>query len=284
MHIQWYPGHMTKALRMMEENVKLVDVVVYILDSRIPYSCINPKFTELIKNKKVIYVLNKSDLANKAETAKWIEYFKSLGNYAIEINSTKTNASLKIKRLILDITRDIIEKYKKKGALRIIRAMVIGVPNVGKSTLINNFAGKSRALTGDKPGVTKAKQWVKLDETLELLDTPGTLYPAFENQKIARHLAYVFSIREEIIDINELALEFLKEIVLIDETAIKTRYNIDNLSVNPLENLELIARKRGCIIRGGEVDYEKTSKLILDDFRKCKLGYITLERAGETVE
>lgn len=283
MHIQWFPGHMTKSIRMMQENIKLVDIVIYILDSRVPFSCLNPKFDQLIQNKKVIYVLNKSDLANQMETKKWISFFKSNGKNALALSSIKTNSSAVLKNEILKVMSETIEKNRNKGVYKAIRAMIIGVPNVGKSTLINNFVGKAHTITGDKPGVTRAKQWVKLQSGIELLDTPGTLCPAFENQKIARHLAYIFSIREEIVDVSELALEFLKEFAVEFPSELKARYNLDALSDNALENMEAIARKRGAIVKGGECDYEKISKIIFDDFRKGRLGNITLEKAGESV-
>lgn len=276
MLIQWFPGHMTKALRAMEEDIKLVDLVIYVLDARAPFSCVNPKFAEVIGQKPIIYVLNKSDLADEKETKKWQNYFTSQNSLCVLLNSTQTNST----KILLDKIRFLlqkkIQKYQNKGVSMINRAMVLGVPNSGKSTLINNFCGKYKAITGDKPGVTKGRQWVRIGGEFELLDTPGTLWPSFENQEIAKNLAYIGSIRDEVLDVPSLSLDFIEKISKTYPNLLKERYNI-SLEGEPLEILENICKSRRFLLKGNEIDYDRGSRAVLDDFRKGRLGKISLD-------
>lgn len=277
MLIQWFPGHMTKAIRNMEEDIKLVDVVIYVLDARAPYSCVNPEFERLIGNKPIIYVLNKSDLADDEQTKIWQNYFCGENKECVLLNSMQTNSSKIIISKIEKLLKNKKEKYDKKGVVMVNRAMVLGVPNSGKSTLINNLCGKYKAITGDKPGVTKGKQWVRIGGVFELLDTPGTLWPSFENQEIAKNLAYIGSIREEVLDIPSLSLDFLEKIKKLYPEFLENRYNI-TLDGEPIEILEKICQSRKFLLRGAEFDYDRASHALFDDFRKGRLGKITLDR------
>ena len=280
MLIQWFPGHMTKAIRNMEEDIKLVDVVIYVLDSRAPYSCVNPEFERLIGNKPIIYVLNKSDLADDEQTKIWQNYFCGENKECVLLNSMQTNSSKIIISKIEKLLKNKKEKYDKKGVVMVNRAMVLGVPNSGKSTLINNLCGKYKAITGDKPGVTKGKQWVRIGGVFELLDTPGTLWPSFENQEIAKNLAYIGSIREEVLDIPGLSLDFIKKMKKLYPEFLQNRYNI-TLDGEPIEILEKICQSRKFLLRGAEFDYDRASHAIFDDFRKGRLGKITLDRFND---
>ena len=283
MIIQWYPGHMTKAFRLMEKEIKLVDAILYVLDSRAPFSCVNPKFPSLIGDKPIIYVFNKSDIAEKSKLDAWINgYFKRENTRCIVLDSTASGSGKRVESAIVDVCKTKIEKFKLKGIKPTLRAMVIGVPNCGKSTLINNLCGKAKTVTGNKPGVTKGKQWVKIASGIELLDMPGTLWPAFDNNRVARHLAYIGSIREEILDIPELALDFVGDIRNIDKNILEKRYSVtidDELS--NLEVIELICQARKYMLRGGEFDYDRCCASIISDFKQGKLGNITLEEFKE---
>lgn len=280
MIIQWFPGHMTKAIRNMENDVKKVDLIIYVLDARAPFSCVNPEFTKLIGNKPIIYVLNKSDLADDKQLSKWVGFFTTQNSVCVMLNSTQTNAGKILVQKINSLLESKIQKYTNKGVVMINRAMVLGVPNSGKSTLINNLCGKYKAITGDKPGVTKNTQWVKIGGNIELLDTPGTLWPSFENQEIAKNLAYIGSIRDEVVDIPELSLDFIAKIKEFYPKLLADRYNI-SLEGQPAEILERICMARKFIIKGGEVDYDRGSRAIIDDFRKGRLGKITLDRVED---
>ncbi len=280
MIIQWFPGHMTKAIRTMEKDIKVVDVVVYVLDARAPFSCVNPKFQEVVGNKPIVYVLNKSDLADEKKNKSWQNYFSGENSVCIMLNSTQTNST----KVLLDKIDMLLskknEKYDKKGVKMVNRAMVIGVPNSGKSTLINNVCGKYKATTGNKPGVTKGTQWVRIGGTFELLDTPGTLWPSFENQEIAKNLAYIGSIKDEIVDQTELSLDFIEKLKKLYPELLKTRYNV-NLDAEPVQILEELCLNRKFLIRGGDVDYERGAKALFDDFRKGRIGKITLEKPDD---
>ena len=276
MLIQWFPGHMTKAIRNMEEDIKVVDVVIYVLDARAPFSCVNPEFARVIGGKPIIYVLNKADLADDEQTKKWQKYFTTKNSECVLLNSTQTNSSKIILSKIETMLKSKKEKYDKKGVKMVNRAMVLGVPNSGKSTLINNFSGKYKAITGDKPGVTKGKQWVRIGGVFELLDTPGTLWPSFENQELARNLAYIGSIREEVLDIPGLSLDFIAKIKKLYPKLLEERYNI-TLEGEPIEILERICESRKFLLRGGDYDYDRASHALFDDFRKGRLGKITLD-------
>lgn len=280
MIINWFPGHMTKALKMMEEEVKKVDAIIYVLDSRAPFSCVNPKFTKLIGEKPIVYVFNKFDLADSKVIDGWFPYFKGQNTKCVKINSTESNSGKKIISALTVLLEQKIKRNQKKGIKLILRAIVIGVPNCGKSTLINNLCGKYKAQTGNIPGVTKSKQWVKLGGNFEVLDTPGTLWPAFTNNIIAKNLAYIGSIKEEVLDIFELALEFISDINNIDEQILKNRYNIEfdkNLE-KPLQILEKICEKRNLKLKGNEFDYLRGSKMLITEFKQGKIGKITIEK------
>jgi ribosome biogenesis GTPase A len=279
MLIQWFPGHMTKALRMMEEEIKLVDLVIYVLDSRAPFSCVNPSFAAIIGNKPIIYVLNKADLSDEKLVSEWAKYFSKADNAkSIFLDSTLSGSGKKVVENMKLLLKDKLERNAKKGIILPLRAMILGVPNSGKSTLINNLCNKAKTTTGNKPGVTKGKQWVKIADNIELLDTPGTLWPSFEDEKVALHLAYIGSIRDQVLDTEELALNLIKELMISHPKAIESRYNFSIKDMEPLEVYEQICKVRGFILKGREYDYERGARAILDDFRKAKLGRITLDK------
>ncbi|HKL94623.1 MAG TPA: ribosome biogenesis GTPase YlqF [Clostridia bacterium] len=278
MNIQWFPGHMTKAVRMMEENAALCDVLIYVIDARAISSCKNPVLDKLMKNKPVLYVFNKCDLVEKSDIDKWCKVFDKEGKTYVRAIGTSGECS-QIVTAIKSLMRDVIERYKAKGVNKCLRAMVVGVPNSGKSTLINSMRKKASAKIGDRPGVTRGKQWLALDDYIDLLDTPGTLWGRFENQKVAKHLAYIGSIRDDILDIVELSVEFISELAENYLEKIIERYGISELTNNPTEILSQIAQSRGYKLRGDEVDLERCAKAVIDDFRKGKLGKIMLEKA-----
>lgn len=282
MSYQWFPGHMTKAIRAMQEDIKLIDLVVEIIDSRVPVSSRNPEIDTLAKGKSRLIVFNKSDLASDFSTDEFIKVYEEKGMTCIKTDARNTGSVKKVQEAIDKACADKIAKDLKKGIKnRPIRAMVVGIPNVGKSTFINSLAGKACAKTGNKPGVTKGKQWIRLNKRIELLDTPGVLWPKFESQVVGLHLAMIGSINDEIIDEQELAYQILKMILDKTEKAINERYGIDISALSgedkALALLEEIGRKRGCLIKGGEVDLRKASKIILDDFRAGRLGRITVD-------
>ena len=276
--IQWYPGHMTKAVRMMQENMKLIDLVIELVDARVPLSSRNPDIDELGKNKSRIVLLNKADLADPACNREWVSFFKEKGAYVLEINA-KTGAGLKeLHKLVQEACREKLERDRKRGIVnRPVRAMVAGIPNVGKSTFINSFAGKACTKTGNKPGVTKGKQWIRLDKGLELLDTPGILWPKFEDQQVGLHLAWIGSINDEILITEELAWKLLELLQKLYPTAVSGRYGIGACGTAQ-ETLQEIARSRGCFRKGEMLDTEKAAGILLEDFRSGRLGRMTLER------
>ncbi len=278
MNYQWYPGHMTKAKRMMQENIKLIDLVIELVDARIPLSSRNPDIDDLAGNKSRIILLNKSDLADPHYNKQWTQYFEEKGAHVLEINS-KSGAGVKsIQGLVQEACKEKIERDRKRGIVnRPVRAMVVGIPNVGKSTFINSFAGKACAKTGNKPGVTKGKQWIKLNKGLELLDTPGILWPKFEDQEVGKHLAFIGSMNDEIIIMEELACDLIQEMVELYPLALKARYGIEEPGA-PIDVLKAIAENRKCYSKGEELDLLKASNLFVDDFRSGKLGRVTMER------
>ncbi len=276
MNIQWFPGHMTKAIRMMEENLRLVDALIYVIDARAVYSCDNPLFNKLLQGKRVLYVFNKCDLVEKQDLALWCDKFKKEGKPYVKAIGTSGDCS-QIVAGLKEVAKDKIEKYASKGANISVRAMVVGVPNSGKSTIINSMVKKAKAVTGDRPGVTRGKQWLSIDN-VDFLDTPGTLWGKFDNQSVAHHLAYIGSIRDDILDESELAYDFLDEMKDIYPQNLKDRYNLDEVSDNTLTLFEDIALSRGFKQRGNQIDYERTAKMIIDEFRKGKLGKIMLEK------
>lgn len=279
-NINWYPGHMARARREIAESVKLVDVVIEIIDARIPIASRNPILNEIIGDRPRIVVLNKADLADSDANKKWVQKLKSNNQTAIIADSNKGKGVNDVVEAALSLMKDKIEKQSAKGRTGIsIKAMIVGIPNVGKSTFINKIAGKQTAEVSNKPGVTRKNQWVRLNDKIQLLDTPGVLWPKFDNAITARHLAYIGTIKDEILDVEELALSLLEELVLKYKKNVYERYKIDeNFTYEmAVELMEEIGRKRGCLVRGGEVDYTKVANIILDDFRTGKIGLITLE-------
>ena len=280
MQINWYPGHMTKSIRMMEENIKLVDAVIYVLDARAPKSCMNPNFDKFIEKLPVVFVLNKADLASEQSVAKWKKKLAGPNREAVSVNSTVSKTSASVVALLKKLCASKINKFASKGVKATVRVMIMGVPNTGKSTLTNNLCGKAKAITGNKAGVTRGKQWVKVSDTIEVMDTPGTLYPKLSDQTVAKHLAYMGSIKDEVVDGEELAMALLEELSTRFPFALKNRYGIENPDT-PSALLEQIARKRGFILKGNIPDIERASDAVLDDFRKGRMGKITLEEADD---
>ena len=276
--INWYPGHMTKAVRQMKEDIKLIDLVIELLDARIPLSSRNPDIDDLGKNKARLVLLNKSDLADETDNNKWIQYFKDKGIIALKINSKNKQGIKEINNAVQIACKEKIERDKKRGIInRPVRAMVVGIPNVGKSTFINAYAGRAAAKTGNKPGVTKGKQWIRLNKMEELLDTPGILWPKFDNQTIGMHLAFIGSINDNILDVTELAYQLVKLLATTYPKVVVERYKIEGHE-DPLQVMYQVAEVRGCKLKGNQPDLEKTSKIIMDDFRAGKLGRITLDK------
>ena len=283
-NINWYPGHMAKTKRQIQEDLKLIDVVVEILDARIPRASQNPDIAQITKGKKKIIALNKSDLADEKETEKWIKYFEKQGITAVAINA---NSGLGIEVLIKQIKKimeDVLSKQSEKGRVgRTIKVLILGIPNVGKSSLINRIAKKTSAAVGNKPGVTKQKQWIRVNNEIELLDTPGVLWPKFESDEVALNLAYTGTIKDDVIDKEEVSY-FLSQYLYKKYTYnILERYKIENnKEFESTENLlNEIGKKRGALISGGRINLEKVADIILDDFRTGKMGRITLEQAGD---
>ena len=278
MNIQWYPGHMTKAKRAMKEDVKLVDLVIELVDARAPLASRNPDIDSLAAGKGRVILLNKADLASEKANAAWITYFESQGFQVMKIDA-RAKATLKqLNALIQEACKEKIERDRRRGILnRPVRAMVVGIPNVGKSTFINSFAGKAAAKTGNKPGVTKGNQWIRLNKQVELLDTPGILWPKFEDQRVGLLLAFLGSINDEILEKDELASELADYLRNITPGLLKERYGIEENGKKPYELLDEIAAARACLTKGGVNDLTKAARLLLDEFRGGKLGRITLE-------
>ncbi len=278
MNYQWYPGHMTKAKRMMQEDIKLIDLVIELVDARLPMSSRNPDIDSLGKGKSRLILLNKADLADPKLNDKWEEFFYKKGYFVVQINSRNGNGIKSINGIIQQACAEKIERDRRRGIMnRPVRAMVVGIPNVGKSTFINAYAGKACAKTGNKPGVTKGKQWIRLNKNVELLDTPGILWPKFEDQTVGMKLAMAGSIRDEILNIDELAIELIKYLHKEYEGMLSERFQIEE-SDDALNTLEEIAKVRGCISKGASLDLSKASALIMEEFRNGKIGRITLEK------
>lgn len=281
MHFQWYPGHMTKAKRMMQEDIKLIDLIIELVDARVPLSSRNPDIDDLGKNKARLILLNKSDLSDEKYNHEWENWFKNKGYFVVKVNSKSGNGLKGINAVVSEACKEKTERDKKRGILnRPVRAMVVGIPNVGKSTFINSYAGKACTKTGNKPGVTKGKQWIKLNKNLELLDTPGILWPKFEDQEVGLRLALIGSIKEEILNTTDLGLELLKFITVNYPGKISSRYNIEE-DCDVLVLLDRVAESRLCKLKGNLLDIDKAAKILLDDFRSGKLGRITLEYPKE---
>ena len=281
--IQWFPGHMTKTFRVMEKEIKNIDVVIILLDARIPYSSQNPEVEKLIKNKPRVYILNKRDLADENITNQWIKHFKSNGMGAIAINSkTGKNSKVIVDKVHAELS-ELLERREKRGIEKLkIKAMMVGIPNVGKSTFINSLAGTRRSKAQDKPGVTRGKQWVTVGD-LDLLDMPGVLWPKFENQNVAANLAFIGSIKDDVLDIEELAVALISELKEIYPELLKDRYKLtdEDLQGESYEILGTIARKRGMLLPGGVENTERASIMLCDEFRGSKMGRISLERPSE---
>ena len=277
MVINWFPGHMKKNLDTMKDNIKKIDVVLYVLDARAPFSCLNPKIDEIVENRTILYVINKIDLIEKSDADKIVSVFKRKNKNVIALQATaSSNRNILLSKL-KELVSEKYENRKKKGIEPVFKVMVIGTPNTGKSTIINTLYGQKKAITGDRAGVTKANQWVKISDNFVLLDTPGTLWPKLDNEKIATNLAFIGSIKTEVLDQEELGFELAKYLILNHSDLIKKRYEIADFSREEIEIYDDILRKMGCLIRGGEVDYNRGATKILDDFRSGRIGKICLD-------
>jgi len=294
MNINWFPGHMAKTRKQIADDLKLVDVVIEILDSRIPISSQNPEIKQITQNKKKIIVLNKCDLSDEKENKKWMEYFIKQGHKVVCVDSNTGKGINEVIKQTQSIMEEDLMKIAEKGRVgRKIRVMIVGIPNVGKSSFINRIAKKNSAEVGNKPGVTKQKQWIRINDNIELMDTPGVLWPKFETEEVALNLAFTGTIRDDILEITEIAYCLTKFLLENYRNNLIERYSlnietIDDIlaqeqekNMNIYEIMQLIGKKRGAIISGGNIDDEKTSKIILEDFRSGKLGKITLEKNYE---
>ena len=277
MQFQWYPGHMTKAKRAMQEDLKLIDVIVELVDARVPFSSKNPDIDQMANGKSRIILLNKYDLADEKVTKQWMTYYEQKGYFVTKVNS-KSGAGVKaVQDVIQKACQAKIERDRNRGILnRPIRAMIVGIPNVGKSTFINSFARKACTKTGNKPGVTKGKQWIRLNKNVELLDTPGILWPKFEDQQVGLRLAFIGSIKDELFNIYELSILLLEYLNQNYSGAVASFYQIEQAE-DCAKQLEFIAERRGCMKTGGVYDVDKAAKCLIDDFRAGKLGAISLE-------
>ncbi len=284
--LNWFPGHMVKARRIITENLALVDVVIELLDARIPYSSANPMLAEIIKDKPRVVALNKADLADTAATKAWVEYFEKQGIPAVAVDAVTGKGTRRLVALVEDKARAKTEKLVKHGAnARAARVMILGIPNVGKSSLINRLAGAAKAKAADKPGVTRSKQWIKIGKNLDLLDTPGILWPKFEDMTVGLKLAFTGAINDEAFDIEKVTEVFLDTMLRAYPERLRERYKLDEeLPDNPHELLELIGRKRGCLLKGGIIDTEKARRIILNEFRGGKLGLVSLDYPEMDVE
>lgn len=278
--VQWFPGHMTKARKIITENLKLVDAVIELLDARIPYSSANPMLQEIISGKPRVVALNKADLADPVITREWVDYFTQQGIKAVSIDSMTGKGTKQLVQAVEDMARDKTEKLLSKGVIkpRAARVMILGIPNVGKSSLINRLAGAVKAKAADKPGVTRAKQWIRIGKNLELLDTPGILWPKFEDMTVGLKLAFTGAINDEAIDREQVVAVFLETMAKLYPERLRERYKlIDELPEQPMELLELVGRKRGCLVKGGAVDLDKAQRIVFTDFRSGKLGVVSLD-------
>ncbi|NSL51202.1 ribosome biogenesis GTPase YlqF [Calidifontibacillus erzurumensis] len=283
MTIQWFPGHMAKAKRQVTEKLKLIDVVLELVDARIPYSSRNPMIDEIVSGKPRVVLLNKADLADPVKTDDWIAYFNEQGILSLAINAHQKDDMKKIIAACKELTEEKFAKMRAKGIknTRAIRALIIGIPNVGKSTLINRLANKTIAKTGDRPGVTTAQSWIKVGKEFELLDTPGILWPKFDDENVGYRLAVTGAIKENLLDFQDLAVFTLKFLIKEYPERLMERYQLEKLDVEIVELFDQIGKLRGCFMSGGLVDYDKTAELILRDLRSGKLGRITFEKPAD---
>lgn len=277
MNINWYPGHMKKTADSIKENLKKVDVVLELIDARAPRASENPMIPELIGDKTRVLIFNKGDLADPNENKKWMDFYKSKGVEAVFVNSNTGKGINELLDKVDEVTKQMREKYRSRGIKsERIRAMIIGIPNVGKSTLINTLANRKSAKTGNMPGITRTNQWIRVENRFLLLDTPGVLWPKFETEELALHLAFIGSIKDEVLPKEDVALKLVEFLQNNYPDLLKERYGVE-ISSSPLETMENIARKRGAIMRGNEIDYTRVTDVILDEFRKGTIGRITLE-------
>ena len=282
--INWYPGHMAKTKKQIIQDLKIIDVVVEVLDARIPLSSHNPDLDDVLKNKKRVVLLNKSDLSEEKENKKWINFFKKQDIPAVLADCNQGKGIKESLEKVREVMQEELKKDAQKGKVgRAIRVLVLGIPNVGKSSYINRLTKKVSAKVGNKPGVTRQKQWVRLDKSIELLDTPGVLWPKLDSEGTALYLAFTGTIKEDILEKTDIAYNLLKYLINNYPENLKTRYNIDIEEANDviLAYMEAIGQKRGALMSGGRIDYEKTAGIILDDFRSGKLGRISLEKTEE---
>jgi len=277
MVINWFPGHMKKTIDTITQDVKSVDIVMYILDARAPFSSINPTIKEIVKNKTILYIINKCDLIAKSDEDKIVNSFKKEGNNVLALEGTKTTSKNVLLNKLKELTKEKYERSKAKGVEPIFKVMVIGTPNTGKSTIINTLCGQKKTMTGDKAGVTKAKQWVKITDNFALLDTPGVLWPRFEEMQVALKLAFIGSIKKDVVDQEELGFELVKFLINKKPTVLEERYKVTVDEREPIEIYDDILRNSGCIMRGNEVDYTRGGFKVLEDFRSGKIGKICLD-------
>ncbi len=279
MNIQWFPGHMAKTRRMLAENIKMVDVVVELLDARIPKSSQNPEINELTMNKPRVILLNKSDLADPAKNKLWKEWFNQAGIDVIQTNSITGEGIAELKARLKKIMQPKLDNAAARGRiLKPIKTMIVGIPNVGKSAFINKLTGKATAITGNRPGVTRSKQWVRINPEIQLMDTPGILWPKFEDPETGMHLAFTGAIRDEIMDVPTLAAKLFEKLAILYPASLAGRYKLEEIQGKTgAVLLEEAGRKRGCLISGGDVDYYRIGNIVLDEFRAAKIGKITLE-------
>lgn len=279
MQINWYPGHMAKAKRLLQDQVSRVDAVIELCDARLPYASRNPDLNHMIKNKARVLLMNKADLADPNVSKQWLNYFKARGIQCAAVTAERN--AREVLRIIENMTREKVERNAAKGVKKTIRVMVVGVPNVGKSTLINRLHGGSIAKVGDRPGVTRANQWVRVGEYLELLDTPGMLWPRLDDPVAAKRLAYISAIKDEILDTYALAVSLLEDLIEMSPETVQKRYKLTDLSLRGLALMEAVCRGRGFLMRGGELDIDRACAVVLDEFRDGKLGRVTLEAPRE---
>ncbi len=277
MQINWFPGHMKKTLENIEKDLKGIDIVLYVLDSRAPLACLNPVIDKLVANKKVLYVINKCDLITVEAQKKILAYLKSQNKEAICLEGTKSSSKSLLLNKMKEIMKDKIQRFKEKQVFPIFKVMVLGTPNTGKSTIINTLCSQKKTMTGDKAGVTKSKQWVKISENFALLDTPGTLWQKLEDQNMALKLAYIGSISKDAIDVSEVGFNLVKTLISSHPSELCNRYKLDSASGEPIEVYDNILRNMGSIRRGGEIDYERGANIVLNDFRTGKIGKICLD-------